>query len=42
MEQGFAKENPTEEQLEKYQKLKEDLDLALQEWEFLAAQLEAE
>ncbi|KAF5272605.1 hypothetical protein FQR65_LT17334 [Abscondita terminalis] len=24
MEQGFAKENPTEEQLEKYQKLKED------------------
>ncbi|WP_454059347.1 ATP-binding cassette domain-containing protein [Elizabethkingia ursingii] len=42
MEQGFSKENPTEEQLEKYQKLKEDLDLALQEWEFLAAQLEAE
>ena len=42
MEQGFSKENPTEEQLEKYQKLKENLDLALQEWEFLAAQLEAE
>lgn len=42
LEAGFAKENPSEEQLENYQKLKEDLEMALQEWEFLATQLEAE
>ncbi|ASW76065.1 glycosyl transferase family 2 [Chryseobacterium piperi] len=40
MEASFAKENPSEELLEKYNKIKEELDLALQEWEHLATQLE--
>ncbi|MCS3531489.1 ABC-F family ATP-binding cassette domain-containing protein [Chryseobacterium sp. JUb7] len=39
MEASFAKENPSEETLEKYNKIKEDLDLALQEWEHLGSQL---
>lgn len=40
MESSFAKENPSEETLEKYNKIKEELDLALQEWEHLGSQLE--
>lgn len=40
MEAGFAKENPSEELLEKYSQRKEQLALALQEWEYLAEQLE--
>lgn len=40
MEASFAKENPSEETLEKYNKTKEDLDLALQEWEHLGSQLD--
>ncbi len=39
-EVSFTKENPSEETLEKYNKIKEDLDLALQEWEHLGAQLD--
>ncbi len=39
MEAGFAKENPSEELLQKYNEQKEQLDLALQEWEFLGTQL---
>ena len=39
-EADFTKENPSEETLEKYNSKKEELDLALQEWEFLATQLE--
>lgn len=39
MEKSFAKENPSEEQLEKYNAAKSDLDLALEEWEFLHTQL---
>ncbi|MEN4759185.1 ABC-F family ATP-binding cassette domain-containing protein [Chryseobacterium sp. C39-AII1] len=39
-EASFTKENPSEETLEKYNKIKEDLDLALQEWEHLGAQLD--
>ncbi len=39
-EASFTKENPSEETLEKYNKIKEDLDLALQEWEYLGAQLD--
>lgn len=39
-ESSFTKENPSEETLETYSKTKEDLDLTLQEWEFLATQLE--
>ncbi|UZT99794.1 ABC-F family ATP-binding cassette domain-containing protein [Chryseobacterium fluminis] len=39
MEASFAKENPSDETLEKYNKIKEDLDLALQEWEHLGSQL---
>ncbi|NAW49966.1 ATP-binding cassette domain-containing protein [Elizabethkingia argentiflava] len=42
LEKQFSRLNPTEEQMDHYQKLKEDLDLALQQWEFLAAQLEGE
>ncbi|WP_326984951.1 ABC-F family ATP-binding cassette domain-containing protein [Chryseobacterium sp. MYb264] len=38
-EASFTKENPSEETLEKYNKIKEDLDLALQEWEHLGSQL---
>jgi len=39
MEASFTKENPSEETLEKYNKAKEELDLALQEWEHLGSQL---
>jgi ATP-binding cassette subfamily F protein 3 len=39
-ETSFTKENPSEETLEKYNKTKEDLDLALQEWEHLGTQLD--
>ena len=35
------KENPSEETLETYNKIKEELDLTLQEWEFLGTQLES-
>ncbi|MDF2552639.1 MAG: glycosyl transferase family 2 [Chryseobacterium sp.] len=40
MESTFTTENPSEETLEKYNKTKEDLDAALQEWEYLGTQLE--
>ena len=39
-EKSFTKENPSPETLEKYNSKKEELDLALQEWEYLGAQLE--
>lgn len=39
-EASFTKENPSEETLEKYNKTKEELDLALQEWEHLGTQLD--
>ena len=39
MEAGFAKENPSQETLEIYKTKKEELDLALQEWEYLGTQL---
>jgi ATP-binding cassette subfamily F protein 3 len=38
-ESSFAENNPSEETLEKYNKTKEELDLALQEWEYLGSQL---
>lgn len=41
MEATFTKENPSEETLEVYNTKKADLDLALQEWEFLGTQLDA-
>ncbi|MBU8882621.1 ATP-binding cassette domain-containing protein [Kaistella sp. DKR-2] len=40
MEATFTKENPSEEVLEKYNNQKAELDLALQEWEFLGTQLD--
>ncbi|WP_261511106.1 ABC-F family ATP-binding cassette domain-containing protein [Chryseobacterium paludis] len=40
MEVSFAKENPSDGMLEEYNKVKSDLELALQEWEHLASQLE--
>ncbi|OWK73405.1 glycosyl transferase family 2 [Flavobacteriaceae bacterium JJC] len=40
MEATFTKENPSEEVLEKYNSQKAELDLALQEWEFLGTQLD--
>ena len=40
-EASFAKENPSEHVLETYNKTKEELDLTLQEWEYLGSQLEA-
>lgn len=40
METRFTTENPSEETLELYNSKKTDLDLALQEWEFLGTQLE--
>ena len=40
-EDSFAKENPSEQVLESYNKTKEELDLTLQEWEYLGSQLEA-
>ncbi len=39
-EATFTKENPSDETLEKYNKTKEELDLALQEWEHLGTQLD--
>ncbi|MDP2454429.1 MULTISPECIES: ABC-F family ATP-binding cassette domain-containing protein [unclassified Kaistella] len=41
MEKTFTTENPSEETLEVYNSKKEELDLALQEWEYLGTQLEA-
>lgn len=41
MEKTFTTENPSEETLELYNTKKADLDLTLQEWEFLGTQLEA-
>ncbi len=40
METSFTKENPSEETLGKYNSQKNDLELALEEWEFLAGQVE--
>jgi ATP-binding cassette subfamily F protein 3 len=40
-EVSFTKENPSEDTLETYNKIKEELDLTLQEWEFLGTQLES-
>jgi len=40
LEQKFSKENPIESELENYEKLKTNLDMKLQEWEFLASQIE--
>ena len=40
MEASFTTGNPSEETLEKYNKTKEELDLALQEWEHLGTQLD--
>lgn len=39
-EASFTKENPSDETLEKYNKTKEELELALQEWEYLGTQLD--
>jgi ATP-binding cassette subfamily F protein 3 len=39
MEATFANENPSDETLEKYNKTKEELELALEEWEYLGSQL---
>lgn len=39
-EASFTKDNPSEETLEKYNKTKDELDLALQEWEHLGTQLD--
>ncbi|MGV8915558.1 MAG: ATP-binding cassette domain-containing protein, partial [Kaistella sp.] len=41
MEKSFTTGNPSEETLELYNSKKEELDLALQEWEYLGTQLEA-
>ncbi|KEY18348.1 ABC-F family ATP-binding cassette domain-containing protein [Kaistella antarctica] len=41
MEKSFTTGNPSEETLELYNTNKADLDLALQEWEYLGTQLEA-
>ena len=41
MEASFTTQNPSEETLELYNSKKADLDLALQEWEFLGTQLDA-
>ena len=41
MEASFTTRNPSEETLELYNSKKADLDLALQEWEFLGTQLDA-
>jgi len=37
-EAQFTKSNPSDETLEQYNKTKEELDLALQEWEYLSEQ----
>ena len=39
-EADFTKNNPSEETLSKYQGKKEELELALQEWEYLGTQIE--
>ena len=39
MEATFTKENPSEETLAKYNATKEELEGALQEWEYLGSQL---
>ncbi|KQM45913.1 ABC-F family ATP-binding cassette domain-containing protein [Chryseobacterium sp. Leaf201] len=39
MEASFTKENPSDGTLEAYNKAKEELDVALQEWEYLGTQL---
>lgn len=39
-ETSFTNENPSDETLEKYNKTKEELELALQEWEYLGTQLD--
>ncbi|MDO5510367.1 MAG: ATP-binding cassette domain-containing protein [Weeksellaceae bacterium] len=39
MEAAFGEENPTEEQLESYQESKSQLELLMQEWEDLSAQM---
>ena len=39
-EADFTKNNPSEETLAKYQGKKEELELALQEWEYLGTQIE--
>jgi ATP-binding cassette subfamily F protein 3 len=39
MEVSFTKQNPSDETLESYNKTKEELEVALQEWEFLGTQL---
>lgn len=39
MEASFTKENPSDETLESYNKAKEELDVALQEWEYLGTQI---
>ena len=39
-EVSFTKENPSDQTLEQYNKTKEELDLALQEWEYLGSQLD--
>ncbi len=41
MEKSFTTGNPSEETLELYNTKKADLDLALQEWEYLGTQLDA-
>lgn len=41
MEKSFTTENPSEETLEIYNSKKEELDLALQEWEYLGTHLDA-
>jgi ATP-binding cassette subfamily F protein 3 len=38
-ESSFTKENPSDETLDIYNKTKEELELALQEWEYLGSQL---
>ncbi|WP_312421590.1 ABC-F family ATP-binding cassette domain-containing protein [Epilithonimonas sp.] len=40
-ENSFTKDNPSEEVWETYNKTKEELDLTLQEWEYIGSQLEA-
>ena len=40
-ESSFTKDNPSEQVLETYNQTKEELDLTLQEWEYLGSQLEA-
>jgi len=40
LEQKFSKENPIQEELENYENLKTNLNMKLQEWEFIASQVE--